>query len=123
MNIILKLLLATLITISVLSPVAAGERNHRSCDGNSTIDFKQMGLMNEESLQEYLDNTKQQIKMFRHAPRFHFFRKQEQKRNLSDAMSAMQTLHNQMYVDGCKEAVHGAFLEARVAVIEKSILR
>lgn len=111
-----------IILIAFLSPVMANENLHHSCDNDTTIEFKPAGMMNEEALQELLDKTKQHIKMFRHSSRTHLSRKQEQKQNISEIVSAMQVLHNQMYVGGCKQAAHGASLETRVEVLEKRVM-
>lgn len=119
MNTMRKQLLASVVSMALLSPVMAAENHHSDCNSGSTVGIGKMGMVNEASLQAHIDKVKAQMKKVRHARGSHVSQKLELKRHLSDMQAAMQELHDQMYAEGCEASIHGASLETRIEVMEK----
>lgn len=116
-----KYLLASVITVVLASPAIAMEMEHDSCGDKATVQVRKMGMMNEEALQIHMDKVKQQLKKVRHARGSQKTQKRELRMHLSEMKSAMQELHNQMYVGGCKTSMHGASADVRIEVMEKRL--
>ena len=114
-----KYLMASVLTLTFMSPAIAEEKQHRVCDSSATVELGKMGMVNEEVLIEHMAKVKDQMKNVRHARGSHVSQKRELKKHLSEMQAAMQTLHDQMYASGCEGAIHGASLEVRVEVMEK----
>jgi len=114
-------LVAVIGTACVLS-VFAGEVGHRSCEGKTMVSVGEMGIVNEELLQQHIDKVKEQMRRIRYlsGPQVDL-RKREMKRHLSEMQMAMQQLHNLMYVGGCGDALHGASTDVRLQVVEKRL--
>lgn len=97
MNTVHKQLLASAISLTLLTPVMAAENHHDDCNSDSTVALEKMGKVNEASLQMHIDKVKDQMKKVRHARGSHASQKLELKRHLLDMQAAMQELHDQMY--------------------------
>lgn len=119
MNKFSKYLLAPVVTLALITPAMAEGDRHRGCDNEATVELGKMGNVNEEALQQHIDKVKEQMKKVRHARGSHVSQKLELKRHLSQMQAAMQALHDQMYAEGCENAMHGASVEARLEVMEK----
>ena len=119
MNAFSKYLLApVLVTLALTAPAMAEGDHHRVCNNDATVELGKMGTVNEEALQRHIDKVKAQMKKVRHARGSHMSQKLELKRHLSEMQDAMQELHNQMYAEGCENAMHGASVETRLEVME-----
>lgn len=120
MNVLQKLTVAAVMA-AIAIPAMAAEKQHRVCDPTATVEFGQVGEVNETELQNQIDNVKEQMQKVRHARGSHLLQSVEMKRHLLEMQIAMTQLHNQMYADGCRGAVHGASVETRIEVLEKRL--
>lgn len=125
MNTIQKHLMASVISIALISPAMADstaivDKNHSSdCIEDATLDLRKMGLVNEITIQKHIVKTKQQMKWIHHGRGSLTAQKKKQRRHLSEMRGALQELHNQMYASGCTGAHHGTSIDSRVKVMEE----
>ena len=121
MNLIHKHLLASVMSIALLSPAMADETHHQGCKDEATVKLGSMGVVNEKALQDHIDKMNEQMNKVRHAGSTRLGQDKELKQHMADMQAAMQELHNQMYAGGCEGAIHGASMETRVEVMEKRL--
>jgi hypothetical protein len=122
MKLIYKNILATVIGVTLASPVMAEEHKHDSCGDKESVSINEMGIVNEALLQQHIDKTKGQMERVRHLSGPQVAQhKREMKQHLTEMDAAMQLLHNLMYAEGCEASLHGASAEVRLQVVEKRL--
>lgn len=112
-------LLVNILTITYLSSALAEGEKPSDCVSNAKVEVGAMGMVDEVILQKHIDKMQGQLKRVRHARGSRLSQKTEMKQHISDMQAAMQELHKEMYVGGCKESMHGAPVEVRVEMIQK----
>lgn len=113
---ILAVLVMTMLSVQ---PALAEEADHLNCNSDAMVMAGKMGMVDEEALQAHIDKVNEQMKRVSRASKFHVNQKLKLKLHLLNMQDAMEKLHDQMYLDGCNEARHGASIETRVEVLEK----
>lgn len=99
----------------------AGTVEQENCGKDMAIEVSGLGVVNEDELGHHIDQIRESLKSIHGKLSRIGVRRDRLMKNLSIYETALQTLYDRMYEQGCTEKRDEATLQTRIQVLEQRI--